>query len=164
MNGVWPIVIPQVDWKTFIREASRLTGKSPVSFLNDENTPVNQPASFLRTLQRFDSILFREHALFTFLMDLEGEEYLILLSKTNLNISVASRLGVLVVSGNIDQWEAAFVNLCEPKQVPGVIDIFRKLYVYFEQAELTQFFRFQKSELYMEASCPTPLLSQEHTK
>lgn len=150
---VWPIVIPQIDWTTFIKQMLDISGRSPAATLNSKREKVEGPAALLKAIAAIgDRIVDLDHVSMSFLIYTTCTASVLLSMRTDLALSVSDKIGdtenvVLAATGTLKEWKEAFLSLCRQDRPSEILEVFNDLYGYFEQADLTQFFGFQKTEL-----------------
>ena len=151
---VWPIVIPQIDWATFVRETMSVSGRSPTALLNAQREKVEGPAALLKAVSHLagEKDVDLSHASMSFLIHATADIAVLMSMRTDLALAVSDpdfrRDGqvAIVASGTVRNWKEAFLNLCTPSRPQEVLEVFNDIYGYFEQVNLTQFFNFRKIE------------------
>lgn len=150
---VWPIVIPQIDWAIFIKQMLDISGRSPAAILNSKREKVEGPAALLKAIALVgDRTVDLDHVSISFLIHTTCSASVLLSMRTDLALSVSDKIGdtekvAVVATGTLKDWRNAFLSLCRENRPEEILEVFNDLYGYFEQANLTQFFAFQRVEL-----------------
>ena len=130
-SSVTPIIVPLIDWDTFLKDVLDSTGHSPVRSIDESGQKLAPCAKFLASLQEFrenrtanpidvlrNANVTLNHLAFSFLV--KGSSVMILktLEMTTLHgISAKANKGrVVLLSGTLGEWKLATVELCNAQR------------------------------------------------
>lgn len=144
-TDVIPIMIPNIAWERYIKDAADLTGHSPTFNIDNSTVSLSPFARYIVSLEEFFSgkttpalsVLRNEintlnHLFFSFMVHSSYDSVFKIMSTTNLDVlSTAAKKKkdrVTVLSGTLRQWREAMVTVQESKETRL---IFNKCFAFF---------------------------------
>lgn len=132
-TSVIPIMIPNIAWEKFIKDASAFGGHSPTFTADNSTIPLSDFAKYIVTIDEFQNgqtataleILRNEtnplkHLFFSFLVTCSPKTLLRIIETTE--ISVTSRKPQAILSGTLLRWRDALVTYQELKEVRTIFN------------------------------------------
>jgi len=140
---VVPIIVPNIDWNTYIGTIYKLLKRSPNRRLDETNRSVGDYSSFLASLVEFSDQtdlpreIHSDHLSFTFLIQTNKDEYVEILRESGLyaldNLEVNDRELLVILSGTVTQWRKACFVFCSDDYSFRVRYIFDAIVLYLEK-------------------------------
>jgi hypothetical protein len=131
MPEVYPIIVPQIDWRVLIDMITYASGQSPTKILDNNNeTPDNYPA-LLKILPNHNN----RHLTFSFLVVEIRESWLEKIAHlTRLHVVIGHNYGVL--TGHLEAWKQSVIRVSELEIEPEILRVFNRCQLYLEQVKL----------------------------
>jgi hypothetical protein len=147
-----PIVVPRIDWPTFLKGCQDGLGYSPVGPIDSSPRQLSDAAKFVvvaATLQDRqitqalpalrNSLDLLNHLAYSFLVYADDETLKQTLERTDLKISMTQSVDgerIAIVSGNLKQFFTATLTCCQERQPFNLRVLFDKFVLFFEAAGL----------------------------
>lgn len=143
---VWPIVLPAVDWSTFIGQCVNAGLKSPALELNNKRETIDGPYALLKIIQSFEGkqVCGLKHCIISFLMVLDTKDKLKVATNTKLDIAINNESNLCIVTGNIECWKQAIKTLCKEQFNNTIIQRFNIVYLFLEQCGVARLLDIKK--------------------
>lgn len=158
MIEIVPLSISMPEWKTFVSFCENHLGFSPTRGLDNIRMQLNDPISFLASLDLKNDPLnaLREggqhldHYFLSFFMFVEHEHFLALVNNSSLRIMAheAKRDYVLIVTGSIADWKASVIQGCSRRADKEYRILMNKVYDFFVIGRFKEVFsNFKRTQL-----------------
>lgn len=145
---ITPIVIPHVDWGTFLRVTGDALGYQPNRVADSAPRPLTDAAKFVVVLSSFQdrqtssataalrgSIDLLNHLSYSFAVYADDETVKQVMERTDLKVTMTEavdRERIAIVSGNLKQWYCATLTCCTDRQPFNLRLLFDKAVMFFE--------------------------------
>lgn len=145
---VIPIIVPDIDFDTFLATASKAIGQNISTTIDKSNKKISPIYRFLISLSEFqtndrpsvqilrDTASLYAHISLTFLFIAPLDVIMISMSRTRLKHTLAEGMGrtqIAVVSGTLDEWKAACLECCSQTFGQDVQEFYNQVVIRFEE-------------------------------
>jgi hypothetical protein len=147
-----PIVVPRIDWTTFLKTAQDALGYSPVKAVDHCSRPLSDYGKFLVVAASFqdrnlvdalgalrDANDLLNHLAFVFNVYADAETILLIMERTRLRVTMTPTVDgerIAIVSGNLQDWHQATIICCADRQPFNLRLLFDKVVLFFESLGL----------------------------
>jgi len=145
---ITPIVIPLIDWQTFLRVSGEALGYQPNRVADSAPRPLQDAARFVVVLSSFQdrsissvpaalkgSIDLLNHLSYSFAVYADDETLKQVMERTDLKVTMTEsvdRERIAIVSGSLKNWYCATLTACQERQPFNLRLLFDKAMVFFE--------------------------------
>lgn len=143
-----PIIIPRVDWATFLGVAGEALGYQPARVADSNPRPLSDAAKFVVVLSSFQdrtisnaisalhgSLDLLNHLSYSFAVYADDETMKQVMERTDLKVAMTEAVNkerIAVVSGSLKAWYCATLTCCQERQPYNLRLLFDKAVMFFE--------------------------------